>query len=572
MGNSMKRSAMYLRVSTGEQKEKQSIRLQRTVGERYIRDHAMPRIEWYCDDGISGTVPLVQRPEGARLLADIRANTIDTVFVYKLDRLGRDPWLLLQALHDFEAHGVQLQSLTEPFDTTLPTGRFLVTVLGAFAGFERETIVQRAIEGTNRLAQAGSWLGGIVPYGYRVEHNGQRRLLVKAEAPIPGCSLSEAEVVRRLYQLTIEQEYSCTALAEDLNALGIPSGSVLAEDEQACGKRLRKTAQRWMPGRIRNLLTSPTYKGIHLYGRRSSQKREVIVRQVPALVSPDCWEHAQQVLARHRRYLPTKRASRRPYLLRGLITCGLCQLTYSGTSKLASSQQERASYVCNGASHLRGRYGAQGQHCPSARVDTLMLETLVWHDIDTFFRHPGEALAHVRTLLTDQQGSLTRLQDTREQTCLALAQQQREKDQIIQLFRTRRISESTLDRQLDSIEQEEEALQQAEHRCADNDLTLLAQRLAQPLDWTARRELVTTLVERIRVDTIASASGQKTARITICTVSGPFLCPNGNSLQGPAEDIGWDPTGGEHGAHWTRFSTGAKGHGHPWCAGASSVL
>lgn len=83
---------MYLRMSTEEQKEKQTIATQRNFGERYFAAHNILIYSWYADDGVSGIIPLDQRPEGIRLLADARARKIDTLFVYRLDRLGRDPF------------------------------------------------------------------------------------------------------------------------------------------------------------------------------------------------------------------------------------------------------------------------------------------------------------------------------------------------------------------------------------------------------------------------------------------------------------------------------------------------
>src|ERR1700682_5421683 len=60
--------AIYLRVSTEEQRERQSIETQRDFGERYCELHQMPISEFYVDDGVSGTIPLENRPGGKRIL------------------------------------------------------------------------------------------------------------------------------------------------------------------------------------------------------------------------------------------------------------------------------------------------------------------------------------------------------------------------------------------------------------------------------------------------------------------------------------------------------------------------
>src|SRR3954465_9741498 len=81
---------VYVRVSTEEQRERQSIVTQREFGSRYCDLHELPIHETYADDGVSGTVPLEARPGGIRLLEDARKQKFDQLLVFKLDRLGRD--------------------------------------------------------------------------------------------------------------------------------------------------------------------------------------------------------------------------------------------------------------------------------------------------------------------------------------------------------------------------------------------------------------------------------------------------------------------------------------------------
>ena len=111
------------------------------------------------------------------------AGRFDTVLVYKLDRLGRDTVLTIGAVRDLSAAGARVRSRTEAFDVTTPSGEFFLTILAGIGGFERQTILARAKEGTNRLARLGTWLGGVVPYGYRVDGKGRERCLVIADDP-----------------------------------------------------------------------------------------------------------------------------------------------------------------------------------------------------------------------------------------------------------------------------------------------------------------------------------------------------------------------------------------------------
>src|SRR5450755_2082816 len=98
--------------------------------------------------------------------------------------------------------------MTEEFDSQTPTGRLMITMLSGFAAHEREVIRERSMAGTARKAEAGIWLGGVVPYGYRKDGmKGQSRLVVSEER-IPGLELSEAEVVRTIYRMSAKEKKS----------------------------------------------------------------------------------------------------------------------------------------------------------------------------------------------------------------------------------------------------------------------------------------------------------------------------------------------------------------------------
>src|SRR5215471_11457116 len=94
--------AIYARVSTEEQRERQSIRTQVDFGQRYCELHGLSIYRIYCDEGISGTVPLEKRNEGNRVIEDARQGKFDGLLIYKLDRLGRETRLILNAVADLE--------------------------------------------------------------------------------------------------------------------------------------------------------------------------------------------------------------------------------------------------------------------------------------------------------------------------------------------------------------------------------------------------------------------------------------------------------------------------------------
>src|SRR4051812_42426917 len=152
--------ALYLRVSSDEQRERQTSETQREFLEQYCRLYELDVAEMYEDDGVSGTIPLHERPEGRRLLEDAQAKKFETLLVYRLDRLGRSLLVIVDA-HDRlrEGAGVALRSATEPIDTSNPSGRLIFQMLASFAEYERGTIGERTRAGLHRAFRDGKHAG-----------------------------------------------------------------------------------------------------------------------------------------------------------------------------------------------------------------------------------------------------------------------------------------------------------------------------------------------------------------------------------------------------------------------------
>jgi site-specific DNA recombinase len=157
--------AVYMRVSGEEQKQQGTIENQRGVLTRYLDAQGTAPYGWYQDEAISGYfVPFPQRPDGARLLADIRAGHVTIVLVRKLDRFGRNALEILKAVHELEALGARLISLKENVDTRSSSGRFFLTVLAGVAELERDMLLERTEEGVARRLEDTTWRGvGVRP-------------------------------------------------------------------------------------------------------------------------------------------------------------------------------------------------------------------------------------------------------------------------------------------------------------------------------------------------------------------------------------------------------------------------
>lgn len=519
----MNRVAIYARVSSEDQAERGTIENQIEFASKYCDLHQLEIVEWYKDDGVSGTIPLEQRPEGQRLIDDAKEKKFDLLLIYRLDRLGRSARIILNAVYELEQYGVKIRSMTEPFDTGDPNGRFLLTVLAGVADLERETILERMWYGANRAARAGKWLGGIVPYGYRVNEDGYLEI---NDDPLPGLNMSEADVVRLIYHLIAEQGYSTIKVADYLNALGVPPSYTKDNRQIKRGKRKVNTAGIWRPGRIRNMVVNTTYMGIHYYGKRTNKKRELIPREVPAIVSKELWEKAQKTL-KDNQLEALKNSKYRQYLLRGLIKCGTCGLTYHGTTFKGPGGKLKVYYICGGKTTYRGPLRGK---CTSKNVPAEWIEDLVWKACVEFIENPGEALQELAATMKVRKSQKEALEAEKQKVILAMNEKEVEKQSILDLYRKRIISTSDVEQQLQRIAQEKKALEERireldqliaaeenlvnQFNTAEELLADLRAKLHSNPTFEVRREIVRALVKEIIIYTEHGDNGRPRAVVT----------------------------------------------------------
>ncbi len=536
-------AAPLLRVSSDDQRDRGTIDTQREEIERFCSRYGIRIYNYYADDGVSGTIPVGERPAGAHLLHDAEQALFNLLLLYSFDRLGRGDRAVLPAVWKLLDLGIDIRSILRP-DIDLRTAHgwrdFIQEV--NYSSYERAMFLQRSFDGTQRLVREGAWVGGIVPFGYRVDalrndgfrgiHRRKAGKLTVATDPIPGLEprLSEKDVVQMIYRLIVDERWSCHKIAVHLNALGILP--VYARDgrEVLRGKRKERTAGVWRAGRVRSLIVNPTYKGIHQYGKNSKKPdREIIEREVEAIVDVDTWERAQQVLRDN--MLMAKHANHHKYLLRGLIKCTLCGLTYIGTSYPAYKGGFKGYYVCSGKHNHRKLLRPGGVKCPSKAINAETIEREVWADIEGFLRNPGDVLQQLGDRVDEGRREVARLRDLAAGYKPALASKELERTRILMLYRRGGISDAQVDEQLSAIQEEEDNLKaeinqrleqansieagQARLHSAEALLEQLNHRLDRAMTWERQRQLVEILVARIDVETVTNERGKKQAIVNV---------------------------------------------------------
>ena len=507
------RAAVYVRVSSEAQQERQTIENQIDFARKYCDLQGIEILEFYRDDGITGTIPLQDRPAGSQLLKDAKAGKFSLLLIFKLDRLGRSTRVILNAVHDLDSLGVLVRSMTEPFDTSNPSGKFLLTILAGVADLERSNILQRMDMGAMRAAKEGKWLGGIVPYGYIKGDDG---FLQVNNEPIPGFTLSEPDVVRMIFDMCANQGATSIQISDHLNALGIPPAWVA---HNLGGKRRNNTKGTWGSSRILRILKSSTYYGIHEYGKRTQKDREPITRPVPAIVDYEIWKKAQIALKGNQ--IDSMKNAKNKYLLKSIIKCELCGATYRGNPP---SKTSGGYYSCGGRSNWR-RMG-KAERCQGLSINMDWLDDFVWQDCLKFINNPGLVVSSIEEAEADKET------DRQTEVLLEarLAELDADHERMLDLYRQKIIGLADLSGQLEKIKKDREkvlaeldelkkkhAADQffAAKESAVNMLELLKETVNKPdLPFEMKQTVIRTMVDKITVATDTSGPRPK-AKVTI---------------------------------------------------------
>ena len=263
----------------------------------------------YTDRGFSGGN--INRPGFERMMRDIRAGKIKRVIVYKLDRISRSILDFANMMELFQQYHVEFVSSTEKFDTSAPIGRAMLNICIVFAQLERETIQKRVTDAYYARCRRGFYMGGRIPYGYRLTGTVIDRIRTSMYEEVP----EESGQLKLIYSLYADTDNSLGDIVRYLNMHGI--------------KHLR--GAEWNTARLSELLRNPVYvqadieiyrffksQGAHIYNSagdftggnacylyKSSANGTDIPEGISRTASRSCLAGKEVVLAPHRGFIPS---------------------------------------------------------------------------------------------------------------------------------------------------------------------------------------------------------------------------------------------------------------------------
>lgn len=294
----MVNTGIYVRVSTEEQaQEGYSIRAQ----EQKLKDYARIK-DWgvyniYADEGISGK-NIVERPAINSLIDDIKNGKVNNVLVFKIDRLTRNTADLITLINLFNEYDCAFNSLSESIDTKTASGRMFVKIIGIFAEFERENIIERTKIGFERKVREGYTLATRVPsYGY------DRKIGEKVQT----INEKEAIIVREVFDMFTNQHLSFLEISDILNERKIPT----------------KENAVWHSRTIKNMLTNCNYVGKVRYATRDEKRHFETEGAHEPIISKELYEKTQNLIKKIKTKSYTKRPKEENYFS-GVLFCSKC--------------------------------------------------------------------------------------------------------------------------------------------------------------------------------------------------------------------------------------------------------
>lgn len=325
----MKQAAIYVRVSTQQQKEETTIESQKAL----LLQHARARgfevhPEWiFEDNGISGAK--LARPALDKLRDLASEGLFDDIFVLSPDRLSRKYAYQAILMEEFNCHGVKIH-FQNSNDPVTATDHLLIQMQGMFAEYERAQIAERSRRGKMYKAKNGSVsVLSMAPYGYRY---------IKGYDLVPSSFEihdTEASIVRTIYDLYVKKRLSIAKIQLYLLEHQVRSPKGLLE---------------WSRSTINGILKNSAYQGTAYFGKmepcesistrlpgrsirmngrcqpkRSSRPRDRkdwIEIPVPSIIDKDIFETAQELMITNKS--KSLRNANPGSLLQGVISCKEC--------------------------------------------------------------------------------------------------------------------------------------------------------------------------------------------------------------------------------------------------------
>jgi len=366
------------------------------------------------DRGASGYE--IDLPKLSKIREMARNREFDVLVVRELDRLSRNLAKQLIVEEELKRYGVRIEYVLAEYDDS-PEGRLQKHIRATIAEYEREKIKERLVRGRRQSVKAGNIIvSDRPPYGYKVVKNEGKITLEIVE--------EEIQIVQLIFEWYLigdesSKPLSLSGIAKKLTQMGIPTRG----DTYKHVRKKRGYAQ-WNKRTVCRILKRETYTGIWYYGKSSSS--EPIPVPVPAIISQEVWEAAQEKLEENQE--KSRRNMKYNYLLSGHITCGICGYRMSGICK--KHKEKRYFYYRCPANE----YVDSTRKCVLPHFTANEVESAVWSWIKSILISPEQLGSGLKQYQDQQAQTVAPLQERLKIVDDLLAENQTQLQRLLDLY------------------------------------------------------------------------------------------------------------------------------------------
>lgn len=347
------RGRSYIRYSDHKQDDGFSVEYQIAEIEEYCARHNIEIVHHHIDQAQTAT-KVAGREEFFRLVEAVKAGGVDTIVIYKLNRMFRNSYESQKYRNLFRKHGVKLVSVTQHLDEDTSSGRLTANILSNIDQFQSETISDHVKSSMREMARQGYFTGGRVPYGFQLEETKHGNKSRKKYA----INETEAQVVREIFEM-FAGGHSLHYIHEHLKEKQIKT----------------RNGSDFVTPTLTRMMGYDIYIGTYRY-KTKGYDTIVMENALPAIISKELWDKVQELKVSKRTFInPRQRKSLYP--LTGKIECARCGAHFFGmrTSQNHPNGQRYESqyYICSTSKVYRT--------CGCKRIRKTQIENIVLAEI-----------------------------------------------------------------------------------------------------------------------------------------------------------------------------------------------
>lgn len=364
---------ILVRVSTKPQTKKYGLKIQKSQGTRYGQKLGF-NTEIYEEKGISGTLPIEQRPQLSKILDGVVTGKIKHLWVKDLTRLSRNNIVSMTISHQLEKYGCSLHTEQGQMDFSNDTTDLLYNIISTFGSWENKVRRKKSMEGKVKHFQTGGWRGGTFPFGYKsMNVDGKKMLFINQQ---------ESKWVKKIFGW-YDTGKSTTWIGKELDKNGVEP----------------RRSKLWNIGSVQSLLRNDLYLGrdemIDTITDPQNPKKLIYEDKRLQIIDKELFYRVRRKVEKSRPlHFSRTNNNKHNVMIRGKVVCGECGLNWR--TRINPSKNENVMYCPSKEENWR-RKNLPKLDCKIKRsVNITKTEEIVWTTLCDILQNSFLVKEHIK--------------------------------------------------------------------------------------------------------------------------------------------------------------------------------